>query len=75
MSRIVKDGAVVRVARSIYVRPKQLSSIPGITVHTSPEKVARIWAKLRGYKLTSQGLEAAYNVGFQKQALIHSIMD
>lgn len=73
MSRIVKKGAVIRVARGIYVRPKQLSSTPSIMVTTSPEKVARTWAKLRGYKLASQGLEAAYNVGFQKQAPIRTV--
>lgn len=73
MSRMVKEGEIVRVSKGFYVRPKSLPGVPGIKVTASPEQVASAWAKERGFKLASQGLEAAYKVGFQTQAPVKTV--
>lgn len=74
MSRMVKEGEIVRVSKGMYVRPKPLTSVPGIKVTASPEQVAKAWAKERGFKLASQGLEAAYKLGFQRQAPVKTVL-
>ncbi|MWT36377.1 hypothetical protein GP938_30085, partial [Escherichia coli] len=58
MSRLAKEGMIVRVDRGFYARPKPLKNIPSIKIVTSAEKVVAAWAKERGYKITIQGLEA-----------------
>lgn len=73
MSRLAKEGEIVRVDRGFYARPKPLKNIPSIKIVTSAEKVVAAWAKERGYKLTIQGLEAAYRLGMQTQAPIKRI--
>ena len=73
MSRMVKKGKIVRVCKGIYVRPKTLASVPSITVTASPEQIAKKWAQRRGFKLVSQGLEAAYKLGFQTQAPVKTV--
>lgn len=67
-SRLTKDGVLERVSKGFYVRPKPMVSMPSIKVTTSAESVAKAWAKEHGYKLVSQGQEAAYRLGFQSQA-------
>lgn len=74
MSRMVKEGEIVRVSKGMYVRPKPLPSVPSIKVTASPEQVAKAWAKERGFKLVSQGLEAAYKLGFQTQAPVKTVL-
>ena len=74
MSRMVKEGEIVRVSKGMYVRPKPLPSVPTIKVTASPEQVAKAWARLRGFKLASQGLEAAYKLGFQTQAPVKTVL-
>lgn len=74
MSRMVKEGEIVRVSKGMYVRPKPLPSVPSIKVTASPEQVAKAWAKERGFKLASQGLEAAYKLGFQTQAPMKTVL-
>ena len=74
MSRMVKEGEIVRVAKGMYVRPKSLPSVPSIKAIASPEQVAKAWAKERGFKLASQGLEAAYKLGFQTQAPVKTVL-
>lgn len=73
MSRLVKEGLVVRVERGFYSRPKPLKNIPSINVVASANDVATAWAKERGYKITLQGLEAAYRLGLQTQAPVKRI--
>lgn len=68
ISRLAKEGAIERVSKGFYVRPKPLPSLPSIKTTASAEQVARAWARERGYKLVSQGQEAAYRLGFQTQA-------
>lgn len=74
MSRMVKQGSIERVSKGFYVRPKSLASIPSITLTTNTEQIAKVWAKENGYALASQGLEAAYRLGFQTQAPMKTIL-
>ncbi|MEE8058495.1 MAG: DUF6088 family protein [Pseudomonadales bacterium] len=73
MSRLTQKGAIKRVSKGFYVRPKPLASIPSITVTASAEQVAQAWAKEYGYKLVRQGQEAAYRLGLQTQAPVKTI--
>ena len=73
-SRLVKEGTVERMSKGIYVRPKPLPSMPSIKVTASAEQVAKTWAKEHGYKLASQGQEAAYRLGLQTQAPVKAIL-
>lgn len=68
ISRLAKEGVIDRVSKGFYVRPKPLPSLPSVKTTASADQVARVWAKERGYKLVSQGQEAAYRLGFQTQA-------
>ncbi|MBA3981349.1 MAG: hypothetical protein C0462_12185 [Alcanivorax sp.] len=68
ISRLTKEGVIERVAKGYYVRPKPLQSMPSIKTTASAEQVAKVWAKEHGYKLVSQGQEAAYRMGLQTQA-------
>lgn len=73
MSRLAQEGAVERVSKGFYVRPKPLPSMPSIKTTASAEQVAKAWAKEHGYKLVSQGQEAAYRLGFQTQAPMQTV--
>jgi hypothetical protein len=73
MSRLAKEGVVVRVAKGIYSRPKPLPSFPSIKVTARAEEVAKAWARAHNYKLVPQGLESAYRLGMQTQAPIKSV--
>ena len=68
ISRLTQEGKVVRLRKGFYVRPKPLASLPSIKTTASAEQMAKAWAKRYGYKLVSQGQEAAYHLGFQTQA-------
>ncbi|MEI8651070.1 DUF6088 family protein [Paraglaciecola sp. Hal342] len=68
MSRLVKEGKVVRVAKGIYSRPKPLIISPTMNIVAKAEDVARVWAETNNYKLSYQGMEAAYRLGLQTQA-------
>lgn len=68
ISRLAQEGVIERVSKGFYVRPKPLPSMPSIKTTASAEQVAKAWAKEHGYKLVSQGQEAAYRLGFQTQA-------
>lgn len=67
-SRLSREGVVERVSKGFYVRPKPLPSMPSIKTTASAEQVAKVWARENGYKLVSQGQEAAYRLGLQTQA-------
>jgi len=73
MSRLTKDGEVARVAKGIYSRPKPLPSIPSIKITAKAEDVAQTWARNHKYKITPQGLEAAYRLGMQTQAPVKTV--
>lgn len=73
ISRLAQEGVVERVSKGFYVRPKPLQSMPSIKTTTSAEQVAKVWAKEHGYKLVSQGQEAAYRLGFQTQAPMKTV--
>ena len=73
MSRLSKEGAIVRVAKGIYSRPKPLPSIPSIKIAAKAEEVAKTWARSRHYKIVPQGLEAAYRLGMQTQAPVKTV--
>lgn len=73
MSRLAQEGVVERVSKGFYVRPKPLPSMPSIKTTASAEQVAKAWAKEHGYKLVSQGQEAAYRLGFQTQAPMKTV--
>lgn len=68
MSRLAKEGEVVRVAKGIYSRPKPLASIPSVRITAKAKDVAMTWAKIHHYKMVPQGLESAYRLGLQTQA-------
>lgn len=72
MSRLVKE-ACWWVERGFYSRPKPLKNLPSVNVVASANAVAAAWAKERGYKITLQGLEAAYRLGLQTQAPVKRI--
>jgi len=74
LSRLTKEKLIERVSKGIYVRPKPLESIPSINVGASALQVAYIWAKTHGYKITSQGVEEAYRLGFQNQAPVKTVL-
>ena len=73
MSRLAKEGVIERVSKGYYVRPKPLKSLPSVTITASAEQVARTWARENGYKLVTQGQEAAYRLGLQTQAPVKTI--
>lgn len=73
LSRLAKDGVVERVSKGFYSRPKSLPSMPSIKISASAEQVAKAWAREHGYKLASQGQEAAYRLGLQTQAPVKTI--
>jgi hypothetical protein len=73
MSRLTKTGKVTRVAKGIYSRPKPLLSIPSIKITAKAEDVAKTWARTHKYKITIQGLEAAYRLGLQTQAPVKTV--
>jgi hypothetical protein len=72
-SRLAKSGEIVRVSKGFYVRPRSIESLPGAKVMPSPEEVAKAWARNYGYKLVSNGFEAAYRIGLQTQAPARTI--
>lgn len=73
LSRLAEEGVISRVAKGIYVRPKSLPSLPSITLKPSAVTIAQVWAKEHNYTLVSQGMEAAYRLGFQTQAPVKTI--
>ena len=73
MSRLTKEGEIVRVAKGIYSRPKPLAALPSIKITAKAEDVAITWAKANHYKMVPQGLESAYRLGLQTQAPLKTV--
>ena len=65
-SKLIEIGEVKRLDRGIYACPKLLkfSSKP---YYGSAEDLAYLWAKQFGLLLVAQGMEEAYQLGFQTQ--------
>jgi len=57
LNRLVKAGEIKRVARGVFVKPKQLSTIGEVLPPTT--EVAKILAKTTDETITVQGAEAA----------------
>ena len=70
LSRLVKNGELVNLARGIYARPKPNryfgTSLPG------PEEVARAIARASGEQLAPHGAEIARRLGVSTQAPTHA---
>ena len=73
IGKLVRAGKVVRVSKGMYAAPKPLPSAPSIAITTNPDEIAKLWAKKHGYRLASQGFEAAYKIGFQTQAPVRTV--
>lgn len=65
LSRLVSAGALERVTRGVYVRPKYSALLGRIPV--SPLELAMLEAKLRGQKLQVHGAEAVRRLGVSTQ--------
>ena len=68
LRKLCKDGDLINIARGFYVKPKIVSSLPGVELSCSTESLAESWAKDRGYILTSTDTEEQYRLRFCTQA-------
>ncbi|MGL4317356.1 MAG: DUF6088 family protein [Pseudomonas sp.] len=66
LSRMVLNGSLERVARGVYMRPKQ-SEYTGKKVRPSPITVMEVVAKARGETIQIHGAEAARRLGLSTQ--------
>jgi hypothetical protein len=73
ITQLIREEAIVRLVKGYYVKPKTLTSNSSIKVTASAEQLAIAWAKENDYKLTTQGMESAYRLGFQHQAPMRTI--
>ena len=65
LSRMVKAGEIVRVARGIFVKPQQSRYVGAVP--PAPEKVAEVILKASGEKIAPHGAEAARRLGLSTQ--------
>lgn len=65
LSRLARAGAIARVGRGVYARPKQ-SRFAG-AVLPEPQRIARAVAEAAGAKLQVHGAEAARRLGLTTQ--------
>tara|TARA_R110001599_G_scaffold86669_1_gene232172 strand:- start:3238 stop:3846 length:609 start_codon:yes stop_codon:yes gene_type:complete len=66
LSRMVLSGSLERVARGVYMRPKQ-SEYTGKKVRASPIAVMEVVARARGETIQVHGVEAARRLGLSTQ--------
>ncbi|ELQ8316601.1 DUF6088 family protein [Pseudomonas aeruginosa] len=66
LSRMVLSGSLERVARGVYMRPKQ-SEYTGKKVRANPIAVMEVVAKARGETIQVHGVEAARRLGLSTQ--------
>ncbi len=66
LSRMVLSGSLERVARGVYMRPKQ-SEHTGKKVRANPIAVMQAVAKARGETIQVHGVEAARRLGLSTQ--------
>lgn len=69
LSRLVHKGALERVTRGIYIRPKQ-SQFTGKSVMPSPVAVMEVVAKARGETIQIHGAEAVRRLGLSTQVQV-----
>lgn len=66
LSRLVQSGTLERVARGVYMRPKQ-SKYTGKNVRPSPLAVMKVVTRMRGETIQIHGAEAARRLGLSTQ--------
>jgi len=66
LSRLVLSGSLERVARGVYMRPKQ-SEYTGKKVRANPIAVMEVVARTRGETIQVHGVEAARRLGLSTQ--------
>lgn len=71
LSRLVKKGEITRLARGVFVRPKQNRYVG--EVMPEPTRVAQAIASARGETLQVQGAEAARLLGLTTQMPIQAV--
>lgn len=71
LTRLTKEGAILRVARGVYVRPKQ-NRFVGKVIPGAQEIVTAL-AVARGEKLQAHGAEAVLALGLTTQVPMKSI--
>ncbi|MEV1620457.1 DUF6088 family protein [Pseudomonas aeruginosa] len=69
LSRLVHRGALERVTRGVYMRPKQ-SQFTGKNVLPSPIAVMEVVAKARGETIQIHGAEAVRRLGLSTQVQV-----
>src|SRR5258708_38014731 len=71
LSRVVKQGEMVRVSRGVFVRPKESRYVGQII--REPAKVAQAIAKAHGETIQVHGAEAARLLGLTTQMPLQSV--
>src|ERR1700736_966505 len=71
LSRLVKRGEIIRVARGVFVRPKKNRYVG--EVMPGPSKVARALASAHGETIQVQGAEAARLLGLTTQMPLQAV--
>lgn len=66
--RLCEEGHLEKLMIGFYIRPKQLKSVPSITVTCGVDDLVKVWAQERGYILTTTDFEEAYRLRLQTQA-------
>ena len=72
--RLYVEGAVERVARGVYVRPKFNQTL-GVKVPVAPEKIVAAIARSNATKVSISGAEAARRFGFSTQVPVKLVYD
>ncbi len=66
LSRLVKQGKIVRVRRGLYALPR-VSTLLGQDMPPPPDEMVRAWAKKNGLKVIPSGALAANLLGLSTQ--------
>jgi hypothetical protein len=73
LSRLVKQGEMVRVSRGVFVRPKESRYVG--QVMPEPAKIAQAIAKAHGETIQVHGAEAARLLGLTTQMPLQSVFN
>ncbi len=71
LTRLTKEGAILRVARGVYVRPKENRFVGKVIPGT--QEIVTAQAEARGEKLQAHGAEAVLALGLTTQVPMKSI--
>lgn len=66
LSRLVKQGKIVRVRRGLYALPR-VSSLLGLEMPPPPDEMVHAWAKKNGLRVVPSGALAANLLGLSTQ--------